>query len=466
MQPDIDNAPPSPPLNPEHFPKPGKSILSMSNPLPVIGDNPQENGSLFKQKITKVIFAITLVLFVTTLVFYFLYYMPKKNTKKTLNAVNSRISSFKISEKSVKGVIDKIYLITTEEANIDSKGGLETSGLLIHPEIAQLKILSHILGISTKRGVPLIENTVSQFANEINHSMDMLANASSSVKGINTAAEDISIKKMRALKNEALNADTYITKANNDLAALTNETNVSFSLLPTNVVSENHKVNTSSSQYLNEAKKVSDYYKNISDTLITTNTKINSFKVALLSAGTVLSNLDPQKNSISEIKSGLSQVQVFLDQAKKDTEEIKILSETLKKISQTSLPTGVNKYHQHNIKVFDTVTEYFTSSSNVVQGFITSTSFIIAKVEKNQLLTTDVNMYKGVLVEGANTADKADAKFISDLQSLTGEEASLTLSFWQDNGLLKLGDRVEMELTNLEKTIGKEIEKNKVPYFN
>src|SRR5207253_820071 len=104
--------------------------------------------------------------------------------------------------------------------------------------------------------------------------------------------------------------------------------------------------------------------------ILSMDTAITSFKTALSSAGTSFSQLNNPSASPTTFYSTLSQSQIYLNQAKKDADDIKKLYQQLKDLPTGQLPNSAQKYHDHNVKVLETVSKYFDIESKTFQTFI------------------------------------------------------------------------------------------------
>lgn len=423
----------------------------------------------FSGKVLKLVIGVFFLLLLTVSASTYTFYIrPSLATTNYINELKPPLASLKNSTSSVRAVMDKINFVVTEELKPTNSKPLETSDVLISPNIASLLVTTNVLGTSTTSGSGLIELAVNQFSVDISELIKALSKKQENIAGIQTASENASVEKLRSLKDETVKANEYIVKAQEDLGKLVQKS----SSLPTGtsaslklLSAESSKIENRANPYFSEAKKIADYYNTISDVTITMNTKISSFRVSLASAGSFFSSL-PESTKASELASAsakIDQAQVFLEQAKIDTDEIKKLTETLTEMQENSLPSASSDYHKHNIKVLSTVTEYFTTASNIIGGFITASDVTIAKAQRNELTSGDMRNLRVVFYTGLNEANIADAKFISNLQSLLGEEMTLTISFWQNNKIISTGPLVEADIDNFDKMLNKIFADNTVP---
>ncbi|OGG22431.1 hypothetical protein A3D03_03760 [Candidatus Gottesmanbacteria bacterium RIFCSPHIGHO2_02_FULL_40_13] len=399
---------------------------------------------------------------------YFFYVKPRMATVKIINTLSPQITSLKTSARSVIAVVDQIHLLVTAENPEDFPLPLETSGLIIHPQLSYLQMDQEVLGLQSPQENFLVEQNAQNIQEEMSNFWEALGRNQSQIAGIRTVAENISTQKTRELKDETIKAKEYVAKAQKDLDELVSSTTqTSSSLNKTNrdKLMESQKVKKEISPYFSEAGKVAGYYQILSDTLISINTKISSFKNSLSAVSSALSNITPDEILQNGLKTRASQAQIFLDQAQKDTADIKSLADTLQTISAEELPANAGEYHAHNLAVLSSVHEYFVTTSGILQGFITAFQVISGKAEKNQLSTVDMNMIRSVIMAGINQAKVADAKFASDLLKLVGEEQSLTLTFWQNNTVINQGVSVEASIDAYEKSLDKLKQNSKVPLF-
>lgn len=411
--------------------------------------------------------SLILILLIFTLS-YFFYLRPRIATVKIISTLSPQVATLKTSAKNVIAAVNQIHLLVTAENPADSPLPLETSGLIIHPLLSLLQIDQNVLGLQTVNSNSWLEQNAQNIQEEMSNYWDELDNENPRIAGIRTAAENITTQKNRDLKDETIKAKEYVTIAQKDIDDLVN----SSAQAPSSISKSNRdkilasqKVKQDISPYFSEAQKVAGYYQIISDTLITMNTKITSFKNSLSAVSSSLANISPNEVLDNGLKTRATQAQIFLDQAKKDTDDIKTLSDTLQNMKAEDLPAASPEYHAHNLAVLSAVHEYFLTTSGVLQGFITAFKVVSGKVEKNQFTIVDVNMIRSVITAGINQAKVADTKFVSDLQKLLGEEQSLTLTFWQNNTAINQGMNIEASIDAYDKSLSKLKENSKVPLF-
>ena len=198
--------------------------------------------------------------------------------------------------------------------------------------------------------------------------------------------------------------------------------------------------------------------------LITMNTKVDSFQNSIRSAASVLT--PPSQADLSSFKSSISQSQMFIDQAKNDTQEIKTLADSFKNKALSSLPLESQDFHNHNVKVLTAVIDYFTTLQDSLQTMITSSDSFFTKLEQKTATAQDLSRFQKDISDSIQTGSVADAKFISDLQSLIGEEQTLTLSFWQNNTLLSQGGNIEAMIADYDQTLDQLLTDSKIPLIN
>lgn len=445
----------NPPLRATPLPQPVSAPLAVKPPLN-----------------TKIILISLISFFLLTIIGitagYFFYVRPRQITLKVVNTLLPRVEAVKVSTKSVRASLDTIYLMITEDSPENSGQPLETSGVIIHPQISRLLIEPNILGLQTKPVYSFVEKNTLNIYTQVKNAFQVFYNNDKNIAGIQTVAENINVQTNRKIKDETIKARDNITKAKQDLDKLMTLSDTSVQSLPRAVktkISDSQKVNHELNPYINEAKKISDYYNTLSDILININLKVTSFKNSLTSASSLLASVDNQNTDPSQLNTRVTQSQIFLDQAKKDTDEIKKMSESLKGITEENLPLTIQEYHAHNIAVLESVTQYFTSSSSVLQGFITAYQSILQKAGNSTLQPIDILILKNVVTIGVQTIQTADAKFVSALQKLIGEEKTLTISFWQNNTIIASGDKVEKQIDDYDTVLNKLKSDNKIPYL-
>ena len=387
---------------------------------------------------------------------YFFYVMPRKNAVRLVDTLKPHVTTLKAATSDVIDNLNKIYSLATEQEKAAPKQNLQTRGLLIRPDVASLANSAAILGSSIETGQKaIVERGFRDVAKSMRGAMRTVIQPQD-VLGVTEPAEDPSMQTFRSLKAETVKAGESVGKAEASLTQLVNITQ-SLPVLSAEAkgkITSSGTLKISANGYFSEAKKIAEYYRMLSDIVIEMNTKITSFKSALSSAGTVFGAVLQSGNSVTA-KTTLAQVQVFLDQGNKDMQDMKKLSERLTGMPNESLPMASAEYHAHNIKVLQAATTYFTTQSGILQVLVSGAKTIVEKAEQNILTSADLAAFQSQLAMGVSQSALSDAKFASDLQTLQGEEGSLTISFWQNNARLgdgaKVAEAVGAYQTSLEK---------------
>ncbi len=388
---------------------------------------------------------------------YFFYVVPRKNAVRLVDQLKPHVATLKSATSEVIDNLNRIYTLATEQEKADPKQNLQTRGLLIRPDVASLANSAAILGSSIETGQKaIVERGLREVAKSMRGSMRTVIQPQSDVLGVTEPAEDPSMQTFRSLKAETVKAGESVRKAEASLTQLVSITQSlpSLSADAKGKITSSGTLKISANGYLSEAKKIAEYYQTLSDIVIEMNTKITSFKSALSSAGTGFGAVLQSGNSVTA-KTTLAQVQVFLDQGNKDMQDMKKLSEKLTGMPNELLPMASAEYHAHNIKVLQAATTYFTAQSGILQVLVSGAKTIVEKAEQNTLASSDLITFRSQLATGVSQSALSDAKFASDLQTLQGEEGSLTISFWQNNTRLgdgaKVAEAVGAYQTSLEK---------------
>lgn len=406
--------------------------------------NTQKNTG---RKIIMAIAAVIILLIIALIAFFLFIVQPRTRMVKKVDELLPLLTTLKISTKSVVAEMDKIHFIISQESKINTPP-TETTG--IRPDFQ----LSHF-GIT--------EKSVYDF----NRKPEKLSiPGDKKVAGVADTKAD-PVAEFRMLKDETLKTDEFIKKSQADLNLLINKANdnINANNSQKEKLMQYAKIQEKTTPYLDEAQKISNYFKEISTAFIEMEIKINSFKLALGSVMGIMSRAQNENNNPDSAQTSLAQVQVFLDQANKDTADIKAIIKKLSDLPKDSLPQGAEKYQAHNIKILSLVADYFTTSSNSLQGYITSTNVTITKVKTKIVTAADLMIYSAVLSSIDESTVKADARFVSDLQTLVGEEKSLVTSFWQNNTIIASGSLIEGEISNYEKTLNTLRKNNMLPWI-
>jgi len=403
-----------------------------------------------KRSSKKLVIALVVLVILIAGVGSGLIFLPKYQGTQYVAKVKPAALALKNSTAEVNQTISQMYATITGNQNPTAPGGdLRVSGLLIHPEIALLSPSSNVLGVSTNPG--LIESAVENIARQTKGTVSSLSEIHKKVAAASTSPADLIDSQFRQLISESQTAKDKTGQAQTDLdSALTSIHNQPF-LLSGDVkqkIAQDSSLENDVKPYIDESSKISGYYEVTSNTIIGINTDITSFKTALNSAQASFSQITPSA-SPSAIQTALQQSQIYLNQAKKSSDDIKNLSQTLKNIPAQNLPTGSDKYQEHNIQVLETVTTYFDAESKIFQSFIDASNALLAKINTNSVTQNDLTDYQNTLATGGQNATLADTQFISDLQALVGEEKNLTLDFWQNSQIFSKSQKAQQSLTTL-----------------
>ncbi len=376
---------------------------------------------------------------------YAFFLTPRKNAVRLVDQIKPHVTTLKTSTSDVIDNMSAIYALATEQNATPPKPNLQTTGVRIQPDIASLANTSAVLGSAISVGQhAIIENQIQDIAISLRGTLRTMLQGASDVAGVSTASDDTETSTFRRLKAETVKTSESVRKAQAELSQLTTLASAPKSFLSSDVkakISSSETLKISAKGYFSEAAKIAEYYEALSDIVIAMNTKITSFKSAIASAGAGFGAFLQSGDSESG-KTILSQVQVFLNQADSDMKDMKALSEKLNAMPNDSLPMSINEYHVHNKKILEMATNYFTVQSGILQNLVTGASSIVTKSDQKTLSVSDVTQFQNQLTVSVSQSALSDAKFVSDLQTLQGEEGSLAVSFWQNNS--RLGDGVKV----------------------
>lgn len=424
------------------------TTVSVVVPSPTPTSNNQvttEPSKHFPVKLV-VIIALILLLFGTLGAGYI--FVPKIFSDRFATQLKPKVKSLKSSVTNVKGSISKIYYLAVDQTSSTPPEGVKTTGLLIHPNLAALLVDTNVLGVSTDSNKAIIEQKAVQWSKQLKGVNDISTAKDANVLGSNTTYLD---NVVRGIKDQSLKTHQEIDQANSDLSNLKSVIQKPPVLITPNMkdkVVSNNGLDKNINPYLNEAGKISNYYNTISDTILTMNIKIQSFKNSLSLVSSTMSSTGSQ-----DTQTKLKQAQVNLDQAKKDADGVKQLIATLTNIPADQLPASSQDFHKHNIKVLDTVNTYFNSESKYMQQLLDTTNSFINQSPGKSINTLEFLQFRQQVQTITSAASVEETKFASDLLSLIGEESSLTKTFWQNNGILSKGDAAVTGITNLERSL-------------
>lgn len=425
---------------------------------PPAGQTPGSEKPKPLTSIPMIFIGVGIFLFIGGALGYIFFIMPRQNAVRLVDQVKPHIATLKTATSQVMDNLNAMYSLATEQDKISPKPNLQTNGIVIHPDIASVVNTSDILGASVARGQKaIVESEIREVAKLLRGTIRTIARPSSNIEGVSTPAEDPYLQTYRSLKLETVKANESISKAQAALSQLVSITQSFPPMLPSDAKGKLRSSGTlkiSANGYFSEAKKIADYYQTLSDIVIEMNTKISSFKTAISSAGSGFGTVLKTEDA-SAARTTLAQVQVFLDQGNKDMQDMKALSEKLNAIPNESLPMASSDYHAHNRKVLTVATTYFTAQSGILQGLVTGAKNIVEKAGLNTLSPADMALYRTQITTSVSQSALSDAQFASDLQTLQGEEGTLTISFWQNNTRLgdgaKVAEAVEAYQTSLDK---------------
>ncbi|MCL4338069.1 hypothetical protein M1271_00085 [Patescibacteria group bacterium] len=424
------------------------------------------NKSRFQ--IIPLIISAFILLSASSITIYYFYAAPKIAARSFAQDLKPDVNLIKISLKSVIMEIDKIHTISIEKNTLNNTSNNQLSAVFPSQKDSQKNS-------AEQSDMNLIEKSAQMMITKVSNDLALLENHASNIAGANTISSDVGdpeTMRMRTLKSEAQKTSEYIDKAQKDLISLISRSSTPPKNLDKKLQLQfmnSASINQIASPYFLEAKKISNYYGTISDTVINMTAKMNSF-------ATTITTTDALFNQPFEASSGaelsfemhgrIAQIGAFLNQAKNDLADVKKYSQRIENMPKDDLPMGINDYHTHNIKVFNSITDYFASQLNTIQGFTTIINSIIAKTDNQQMSQGDWNNVRSSVSQGIIDSQKSEAEFIANIQSLSTEENTLTQNFWQNDTILSTGSKIQSNIDNYEKTLTQISSDNKIPLFN
>lgn len=443
--------------------------------MPVAASAPPQDvtAAVTQKKSSSVLLSVgigLLILIATLSGGYLFYVLPRQNAVKVVSSLKPQVTALKTNTADLVDIMSKVYTLVTTDTTQTSPKSLNTTGLILHPVIANLRVLPTVLGAATESPPQLgiLEHGILAVSQALKGTISVLNSGSGSVAGATTSTESPAVQNLRALKDETVVADTAVGKALTTLSQLLTTTSAMPSVLGANAkqkIGGSVTLNISASAYFSEVKKVANYYQTMSDMLISMNTKIDSFKTSIQSASSTFGSIFTANGPSQSVSATIAQSQIYLDQAKKDMTDLTTLSEKLKNIPSADLPYASADYHTHNSKVLDTVTTYFKTESTILQNLFDAAKQMDTKSQQNSVTVADVMTFRNMLVIGRGNAQLADTKFVSDLQSLLGEEHSLTVSFWENNTRLTTGPKLIGDIDSYQSSLEKVRQENTISFL-
>lgn len=396
---------------------------------------------------------------------YLFVIMPRQNTIRVVDEIKPHLITLKSATSDVIENMNSIHALATEQNTTPSKPNMQTTGVMVRPNISALTNTSNVLGSAIAMGQrSLVEEGFRSMAMSLRGTLRTILQHRGDVAGIETVSNEENSSTFRKLKTETVKTNESVRKAEAALEQLIQASSSPKGVLPRDAkgkITSSETLKISAKGYFSEAAKIAEYYEVLSDIVIEMDTKITSFKNAIASAGSGFGSVMRSGNS-ETAKTTLLQVQVFLDQADRDMKSMKALSEKLNAVSSDVLPMAIHEYHEHNKKVLQVATTYFTVQSGILQGLVTGATNIVNKSEANALTMTDLTQYQNQLTIGVSQSALSDATFASDLQTLQGEEGSLVTTFWQNNSRIGDGEKVAEAVKAYQATMEKLRNDNKL----
>ncbi len=420
------------------------------------------------QKSPKKLFLIILAGLVITLVtastsVYFFYYLPRKNTTENISSVSKSVSDFKTSVSQINSLLQDISNLSLGKKGSDSTS-LQVSGLAIHPQIASLEQNTKVLGAKTSPQLGPIETDVSSLKKMIISENPFKKHQNSKVAGATTTSESESVINSRKIKDDSSKALDTVDSGTKNLKEVTAKTaNLKGVPNKSKAILENITYKESANSYLEEAGKISNYYNTLSSTTIALDSKIRSYQALIAEASAEIGAALTTKN-LYDAKDAVGAAQISLNKANQLAQDIKSLGSTLESTGQTSMPNAAQKYQQHNLKVVSSVTDYFTSETEILKKFSTTLDGSITTAQQRPLSTDEVNTLSQAWNTAISQENLADANFTTELTALLGEEINLAASFWQDNGILRLSTSVNGDIDTYQKALNDLKTANKIPF--
>jgi hypothetical protein len=399
---------------------------------------------------------VAILLFLSLLVLcggtagYFFLVSPRIKTVAIIDEVKPQITSLKKSTKAVEEMMDTLYRLSTETSTPTSGQPLESSkGPTPPPIVAQGSIETSLLAIAQS-----LQGVTQSMADEMR-----------SVAGTSDSAPNLNTQKLKNLQENAIKSTALTTQAKSDLSSMLTKVSSASSNMngAKSLTMGSTRLKDKAELYFSEAGKLSGYFKKVADLIVSVNTKVTSFTLLLQSAGSTFASINNPQATALTMKSALDQSQIYLTKAKQETDDIVKSTNEFERLNKNEIPGGMEEHHQFVLSLMKAVTDYFTTQSNVLQGFITATSSTYTKATNQQLTSGDVRMLSSVIVAGVSESDTSDATFLASLQSLLGKETAITQSGWQNNNTIQTGKSVEVEIDSYDQALTKLRADSKIP---
>lgn len=456
---DIPVAVPSP--NPQFATPPP---VSTNVPPPVLNLEQKPKSSILK-KILLVFVVLIILVGIGSASGYFFYYLPRKNVTAQIAQITDKSTSLRGNLNNLNVEMKKIANLALGNSELDT-GTLKISGLMIHPELASIMPKDgRVLGVKSAKEPGFFESAMLEISQNLLSAFQGQKTVSQKVAGVKTVAESASIAETRKIKDKVDVAKDVIKDANSSNSGLSSIANS----LPKSVIQNNEYKEVNDNQtnftksYLDEATKITNYYDDLSSNVITLELKVSSYVSSSAVSAKYIDKGFTEKDALS-LKNDIVSAQSYLTQGSKDNEEIKKILVNINLTNQDKLPKGSEDYIKHNSLLVSKTLDAFTKDSVNQQAMIDKMNSM-QKIALTRNLSTeeiaDVQQFYQVYISKEN---QIYVEYYASIRSLLGEELALATSFWQNNGLLASGSKVDDTFGKYQKMLDKIKDENKTPF--
>lgn len=378
-------------------------------------------GNKLKLFITLFLLLFIFLLSLSSFLYFFIIEPKIKITnfsKKLIGKLPELVSKISRTQESINKIYTSIIQQNQNSGDPNLLLRLDTSKFTEELQIIN-KNTGQVAGAYSKTSFDqfnLFVKAISKLANELKKTVDF-GNTPQNILGEQSIEPTLitSLRKIKEFSNQVIEFSSEGKTKLEEIKNSIENINVKNDQLH-NILTELQNLNNDATFYFKECSKIADYYYKILDIRIELIPFLASY-VALIQEISQTSNPDIYLNRIEELENTITK-----------------LHSDIVSFKDEDLPLGINTLHQDNIKTLKLLKDNLREikSSVILKNY---SSFLTA------ILTLKQN-----------------------IEPLSTRAVSLEISFWQNNKILKEGNKLKDSYNKVKKGLESLIEENKIPY--
>lgn len=416
----------------------------------------ENNKSFLKLIFFSIFFGIIFLVFV-----YFFIITPKVERYKISKEALETISILKKNTENIESSLEKIKYLLINQYSSDNFSKLEANSSSSY--FSQNSQNKNILGEKIKKGF-FIGNFMNDLKEKTKNLYESFKNKKTNVAGAKVdELNKIIENNFRQLLEESIKGENNLKIAKEYLKK-NDELTKKLKTIKEELSENNKNIIKEIQNYYEDAEKIINYHKILSQTIVDINPLIKSFINSIDLAGNSLSNLDNNKN-LFQIKASIERIEKYVDQANKDLNKIINMTKRIENFPKENLPKNGLQYHNHNLEMIAAMTKYMNQQIFSTQNIIFLSKNLINKIELNTITQLDLLDFQNKIFEEAKNYSLSYNEFAIKINSLIIEENNILTSFWQNQNNLRNIKYLYKKISDQEKILREIINQNKIYFF-